>query len=316
MLSGANIGWSVRAMAIVCSLGLIAEVVHAQNADNVVAKLGNVELTVPEVRRLLDAQPPETRAQLVSNPQLLDRFVRTEIFKRALVDEAKAKGFDRRPDVADAMERARDHALVTQYVNEQARPPASYPSEQEVAEAYRTNSNEFAVPTQYRVSQIFLSTGDGTQKKDAEAVRKRIDELAKTVAQKPTEFEPVAKRQSEHKPSADQGGDMGWVALDQMVPEVRAVVSVMKKGEVGKPVRTSSGWHVVKLVDIKPRSPKPLAEVREYIARALRLRKAQENEQKYLDDMIARTPLGVNEIALNRLSAPQVGTAPAPEKKP
>lgn len=314
MPSNLTARWIAFAMAL--GVGLATEVARAQGADNVVAKLGNVELTVPEIKRILDAQPAEARTQLVSNAQLLDRFVRTEIFKRALVDEAKAKGFDRRPDVADAMERAREQALVTQYVNEQARPPASYPSEQEVAEAYRANSNEFSVPTQYRVSQIFLSTGEGAQKKDAEAVRKRTDEIAKTVAQKPAEFDAVAKRQSEHKASADQGGDMGWVALDQMVPEVRALVSEMKKGEVGKPVRTTSGWHIVKLADIKPRSLKPLAEVREYIVRALRLRKAQENEQKYLDDMIARTPLGVNEIALNRLIAPQAGTAPAPEKKP
>ena len=308
--------WIAGAMAVAVGAGLMSEVARAQGSENVVARLGNAELNSAELKRLLDAQPAEMRTQLISNRQLLDRFVRTEMFKRALVEEAKAKGFDRRADVADAMERAREQALVTQYVNEQARPPASYPSEQEVAEAYRTNSNEFAVPTQYRVSQIFLSTGEGTQKKDAEAVRKRIDELAKIVAQKPTEFEAVAKRQSEHKASADQGGDMGWVALDQMVPEVRALVSEMKKGEVGKPVRTTSGWHIVKLADIKPKSLKPLAEVREYIVRALRLRKAQENEQKYLDDMIARTPLGVNEIALNRLLAPQVGTAPAPEKKP
>jgi peptidylprolyl isomerase len=289
---------------------------YAQNAENVVAKLGNVELTITEVRRLLDAQPLETRTQLVSNPQLLDRFVRTEAFKRALIEEARAKGFDRRPEVAEAMERAREQALVTRYMNEQSRPAANYPSEQEVADAYKANVNEFTAPTQYRVSQIYLGTSDSLPRKDAETVKKRIEELAKTVAQKPGDFESIAKKYSEHKASADKGGDLGWVAPDQMVPEVRAIVPELKKGEVSKPVKTSSGWHIVKVVDIKPRSLRPMAEVREYIVRNLRIRKAQENEQKYLDDLIARTPLGVNEIALNRLMAPQVSNAQSPEKKP
>ncbi|MFN0316746.1 MAG: peptidylprolyl isomerase [Burkholderiales bacterium] len=316
MRNKASIYGLVSVLALAAGAGLSPRAGRAQGAENVVARLGNAELNSAEFKRLLDAQPAEARTQLLSNRQLLDRFVRTEMLKRALVEEAKAKGFDRRPDVAEAMERARDQALVTQYVSEQARPAANYPSEQEVAEAYRANSNEFTVPAQYRVSQIFLSTGEGAQKKDAEAVRKRIDELAKIVAQKPAEFESVARRQSEHSASAEQGGDMGWVPLEQMVPEVRALVAEMKKGDVGKPVRTVSGWHIVKLADIKPKSLKPMAEVREYIVRALRLRKAQENEQKYLDDMVARTPLGVNEIALNRLIAPQVSAAPVPEKKP
>ncbi len=310
-----NMNSTGRALGTTVALWVCVVAAHAQNVDNVVAKLGTVELTVPEIRRMLDAQPLETRSQIISNPQLLDRFVRTEIFKRALVEEAKTKGFDRRPDVAEAMERARDQALVTRYVNEQSKPPANYPSEQEVADAYKASSAEFTVPTQYRVGQIFLNA-DGPPKKDPDSVRKRIDELAKIVAQKPTDFESVARRQSEHKPSADQGGDLGWVGLDQMVPEVRAVIQEMKKGNVSKPLRTSSGWHVVKLTDIKPRSLRPLAEVREYIVRGLRLRKAQENEKKYLDEMIVRTPLGVNEISLNRLLAPQVSNAPASEKKP
>lgn len=302
----------VACLAVLASLLQVSEV-SAQNVDNVVAKLGGVELTVPELRRIIDSQPAESRTQLTSNAQLLDRLVRTEVFKRALAEEARAKGFDRRPDIAEALDRARDQVLVARYMTEQSKPPAAYPSEQEVAEAYRAGANEFTVPMQYRVAQIFLGLGEGAQKKDSEAVKRRIDEVAKTLAQKPADFEAIAKRLSEHKSSAEQGGDLGWVVLEQMVPEVKSALQEMKKGELSKPVKTAAGWHLVKLVDTKPKTLRPLTEVRELIVRALRARKAQENEQKFLDDLIARTPLGVNEIALNRL----LTMAPVPaEKKP
>lgn len=304
-------------VALVASAWLAVGPAAAQGVDNVVAKLGGAELTIADVRRMLDSQPAETRGQLTANAGLLDRFIRTEMIKRALADEARAKGFDRRPEVSDAMERARDQALVARYMTEQAKPPAAYPSEAEVAEAYRINSEEFTVPAQYRVSQIFLGFGDGAQKKDPEAVRRRIEEISKSVTAKPADFEAQAKRLSEHKSSADQGGDLGWVTVDQMVPEVRAVVLALKKGELAKPVKTATGWHLLKVADVKPKSLRPLAEVREALVRALRIRKAQENEQKYLDDLIVRTPLGVNEIALNRLLAPAAAIAsPLPEKKP
>lgn len=302
-------------LMVLCLLAMPHSVL-AQSGDNVVAKLGGIELTVTDVRRLLDSQTAEARSQLTGNPQLMDRWVRTEVFRRALSEEARAKGFDRRPDVVEALERARDQVLVTRYVSELSKPPANYPSEQEVAEAYRANSEEFVVPAQYRVAQIYLGNGEGDKK--AEAARRRIEELSKTLTQKPADFEALARKFSEHKPSADQGGDLGWVQLDQMLPEVRAIVAELRKGDLSKPVKTASGWHIVRLTDAKPKTLRPLEEVREPLVRALRLRRAQEIEQKYLDDLIARSPLGVNQIALNRLLAPAApaAPAPAPEKKP
>lgn len=313
MSRGTGIGtFAALALVTVMSLGRS----HAQGIETV-AKLGGAELSVTDLRRLLDAQAPEARAQLTANPQLLDRFVRTEMIKRALAEEARAKGFDRRPEVAEAMDRAREQILVARYMTDQAKPPATYPSEQEVADAYRTNSESFSVPAQYRLSQIYLGLGEGAAKKDPEAVKRRIEELAKSAAAKPAEFEALARRHSEHKSSGDKGGDLGWVTVEQMMAEVRTAVAALGKGELSKPVKTATGWHLIKVVDVKPKSVRPLAEVREALVRALRLRKAQDNEQKYLDDLIARTPLGVNEIALNRLATPPAASAvAAPERKP
>lgn len=313
MRRGSGVGM-VATVVLVASLSLGES--HAQGVETV-AKLGGAELSVTDLRRLLDAQTPEVRAQLTANPQLLDRFVRTEMIKRALAEEARAKGFDRRPEVAEAMDRAREQILVARYMTDQAKPPAAFPSEQEIADAYRTNSESFSLPAQYRLSQIYLGLGEGTAKKDPEAVKRRIEELAKSAAAKPAEFEALAKRHSEHKSSGEKGGDLGWVSVDQMVAEVRTAVAALGKGELSKPVKTATGWHLIRVVDLKPKSLRPLSEVREALVRALRLRKAQDNEQKYLDDLIARTPLGVNEIAINRLATPPAtGAVAAPEKKP
>ena len=291
---------SLSASLVLASAMLLAQPVLAQNSKEVVAKLGSIELTTADVKRLIDSQPPEVRLRLLADAQLLDRLVRTEVFRRALAVEARRKGFDKKPEVAVSMRRAADQALVSRYVTDLSRPPADYPNDKQVLEAYKANRDALTVPAQYHIAQVFVSSPPNADQKTAAAAEKKINDIAR-LAQRNVKFETLAQRSSDHKPSAEKGGDLGWVVLDQMVPEIRDVVTGLKKGGVSKPVRTDAGWHIVKLLDQKPASVRPFPEVKDELARLLRVRKAQENERKYLDELVARTPLGVNEIALNKL---------------
>jgi len=266
--------------------------------DEVVAKLGGTELKLSDVRRLLAAQSPEAREQALKSPELMDRLVRTETFRRALLAEARAKGWDKRPEIAEQMERASEQALVQAYVNDAARPPASYPSEDELVEAYRANEAEFRTPRQFRVAQIYIAAGDAAR---AETARRKAEDLSRRARAKDADFAALARSESEHKTSAGAGGDMGWIAENDLTPEIRSALTALDKGDVSFPVRTAQGWHVIKLLDIKPAGVKPFAEVRESLAAALRLRRAKENERRYLGEIATKDSLVVNEIALGRL---------------
>ena len=282
---------------------LCAPLVSAQTSDDVVAKLGGTEIRVSDLQRLIETQPPEVRDQLLKSPPVLDRLVRTEVYRRALIEEARGKGWDKRPDVAVQMERAREQVLVTSYMNELAKPPADFPGEQELAAAYNANQAEFAIPRQFRVAQIFVAVTKDAPKADAEKLRKKAEDIAKRAQSKDADFARLAQANSDHKASAEQGGDLGWMAERDMIPEMRSLIPTLAKGEVGKPVRTEQGWHVIKSLDLKPAGVRPLAEVRVQLTAAMRQRLAQENEKRYLDRMAEQTPVAVNEIALGTLRA-------------
>jgi parvulin-like peptidyl-prolyl isomerase len=273
----------------------------AQSTDDVVAKLGAAEIRVSDLQKLLETQPPEVRDQVLKSPQALDRLVRTEVYRRALIEEARTKGWDKRPDVALQMERAREQALLTSYMNDLARPPTDFPGEAELTAAYNANQAEFAAPRQFRVAQIFVAVPKDAAKADVDKLRKKAEDVFKRAQAKEADFSRLAQANSDHKASAEQGGDLGWMAERDMIPEMRALLPTLAKGEVGKPVRTEQGWHVIKLLDLKPAGVKPLAEVRTQLAAALRQRLAQENEKRYLDKLAEQTPLAVNEIALGKL---------------
>ncbi len=287
----------------ICLVGALhATALQAQDpGDDVVAKLGTVEVRLSDLQKLLESQPREVREQLLQSPQALDRLVRTEVFRRALLVEARAKGWDKRPEVIAQMDRAREQALLSGYVNDVSRPPADYPGEQELIAVYNVNQAEFTVPKQFRVAQIFVAVPKDAPKADADRLRKKAEDIVKRAQSKEVDFARLAQANSDHKPSAEHGGDLGWLAEREMIAEIKAVILSLAKGEVSKPVRTEQGWHIVRLVDIKPPSVRPLAEVRAQLVQALRQRRAQELERKYMDDLVDKTPLAVNEIALGKL---------------
>ena len=289
----------------VVSMALALAVAPTFAADKlpsgVVARMGDVELRADELRSIVDSLPPEAKVQLATAPQELARIIRLEVLRRALAAEARGKGWDKRPEVVTQMERAREQMLVATYMNSVARPPEGFPSDTEVKAAYDQNAASFAVPKQYRISQLFvLVPADGDKAAVTKAQAKAAD-LATKAKAKGADFNALAKGASEHAESASKGGDMGWVAENALIPELRDSVSRLAKGEIAGPIKSPQGWHVVRLDDVREKSTRPLAEVRDQIASAMRMRKAQETEQAYLTFMTNKTPVSINEAELAKL---------------
>jgi len=285
------------------SLVWISSSVCAQQAaaeDPVVGKMGNVEIKASDIRRIIDAQPPDLRKQLTGASEL-DRLVRSELVRQSLLTEARSKGWDRKPDVALMMERARDQALLQMYVSNLARPPTEYPAEDDIRKAYEANRSTFVVPAQFNLAQIFIASPEDADKATAAAAQRKAMELAAKAKANGADFAKLAKENSEQADSAPKGGDIGWVTAAQMLPETRSVVEKLDKGEVAGPFRTSNGWHVVKLLDRKATSTRSLAEVHDGIANQLRTRRAQDIERSYIEALISRTQPSVNQSELSKL---------------
>ena len=259
------------------------------NPAEVIVRMGDLSLTRAEVQQLADANPAEARSAVA-----LERLVRTEIIRRAVAAEARRQGFDKRPEVAARMEQAARQALVTAYVNDLSRPPETFPSEEQLRQAYEANKAALQTPRQYRLSQIYVAGTDDT-------ARKRAEDLAREVRRRGADFAAVARRASQHAASAAQGGDMGWLAEADLQPAVREAVEKASKGDIVGPVQGPEGWHVLRVADRKEPEAASFEQVRDSLRNTLRLRRAAEIEAAYLDGLLARTPVTVNGIALEEM---------------
>ncbi|KFN01954.1 peptidylprolyl isomerase PrsA [Bacillus clarus] len=82
-----------------------------------------------------------------------------------------------------------------------------------------------------------------------------------------TSFEELAKQQSQDPGSKDNGGDLGYFGAGKMAPEFEKAAYKLKVGEISNPVKSSDGYHIIKLTDKK--ELKPYDEVKGSIRKSL-----------------------------------------------
>lgn len=142
-------------------------------------------------------------------------------------------------------------------------------SPQDVERRYNDNIEQYSTPEQVHASHILLKTekAEAAVRKQAEAV------LAK--ARAGADFAELATRYSEDEGSAKQGGDLDYFGRGQMVPEFEQAAFSLEPGSISDLVKSSYGFHIIKVIDKRPALTRSLDEVRQAITDQLQLERAQ-----------------------------------------
>lgn len=161
-------------------------------------------------------------------------------------------------------------------------------TDQQIAAYYKDNTDQFMRPEQRRASHI-LFTG-----KDAEAKAKKA--LAEINGGK--SFADVAKAESADTFSAKKGGDLGWNekgVYDKAFD--KALFAINKTGEVVGPIKSSFGYHLIKLTGIKPGAVKSLDEVKDQVRDKL--------AKKAADDLFYKKQDKIEQLAFENANSLQ-----------
>ena len=135
----------------------------------------------------------------------------------------------------------------------------------EAKEHYEKNRSTFAIGEQVRIRHILVSKDDEKLARDLVA---RLD--------KGEAFGDLAKRYSKDDFTKTKGGQLGWVEKGQMRwPAMEKAAFGAKVGQVVGPVKTSEGWHVVRVDDINARTEQDFETVKPRIKNILYAQKIQ-----------------------------------------
>jgi peptidyl-prolyl cis-trans isomerase D len=152
---------------------------------------------------------------------------------------------------------------------------------QDVQDAYQDNIDQYTTPEQIHATHILLKTGEG--KKD-EDVRKRADALLAKV-KAGADFAALARQFSEDASNKEKGGDLGFFGRGQMVPQFEEAAFALEPGQTSEVMKTTYGFHIIRMIEKKPGAVKSLNEVRPQIEDQLRWERAQQQAERIAEEI-------------------------------
>jgi peptidyl-prolyl cis-trans isomerase SurA len=149
-------------------------------------------------------------------------------------------------------------------------------SREDARKFYEAHKEEFKSPGMVRLGQILIST----EKRKPEEAEKRANEaLAELKAGQ--RFAEVAKKYSDG-PSAEQGGDVGFVKEGALAPDIAAAVAKLDLNEFSNPIQTKYGYIILKVLErFSPGIPR-FEEVEQRVNEALYDQRMQPGLREYL----------------------------------
>lgn len=142
-------------------------------------------------------------------------------------------------------------------------------TEEQVQAYFDLNKKDYGTPKRVSARHILFKVEPGAEQDGGEAARKKaLEVLADARAGK--DFAELAKKYSDDPGSKTNGGDLGFFARDKMVKPFSDAAFAMKIGQVSDPVKTTFGWHIIKVEAIEEAKEPNLAEAAEQIRSKLK----------------------------------------------
>lgn len=151
-------------------------------------------------------------------------------------------------------------------------------------------TERFTEPPQVQLRQLMLEIPAGADEEKRAAIRDRAQQLAKEA--RTGDFAELAREHSDHKPTAEAGGEVGWVARDALDDSLAEAAFAVEEGGVSDPVELPTAVYVLKVEGTRESRARPLDEVREVIETSLRADKGRELARRAADEDVSKIATG------------------------
>jgi len=148
-------------------------------------------------------------------------------------------------------------------------------TEDAVRERYQEHASDFTTPEERHARHILIQVPSDASPEKVETAEKKAEDILARI-RKGESFAELAKKYSQDPGSAKEGGDLGFFGRGVMDKAFEKAAFALKVGEVSEPVRTTFGFHIIKLEGIRGGERKPFEQVRAQLERDLKRQKAED----------------------------------------
>jgi peptidyl-prolyl cis-trans isomerase D len=165
-------------------------------------------------------------------------------------------------------------------------------TEDALHKAYDDDRDRFQTMEERHARHILISIENG----DEEAARAKAASIAERL-RKGEDFAKLASELSADAGTKAQGGDLGWIARGVLPGPLEDALFGLQAGAISDPVKSDSGFHVIRVDEIRPATARPFEEVRDELAADLKTRRAEQLFYDRANRLADRSFDAYNELA-------------------
>lgn len=217
---------------IFCSFLMTYSSFSQEMINTTLIKIDDKEISKEEFQRIYDKNKTNlSTGEVTSVNEYLDLFINFKL----KVFEAEKLGLDTTSDFLNEFEGYKKQLASPYLVDKSA-------NEEVIKEAYERMQYEM------RASHILIKIpNEGFPADTLFAYEKAMDIRRRILKGEP--FEIVAKGSSDDPSVKNNGGDLGYFTVFQMIYPFETAIYNSQIGEISKPVKTRFGYHIVKVTD-------------------------------------------------------------------
>lgn len=241
----------LKPLALAAFLTATSIIAQAQDGD-VVARVDGHEITKADVAVAEDMFGPQLGA--MPEDAKLSVIVNALIELRIVSEAARGAGVTEQEDYKRQMAFFDEQTLRSLYVDQQV---AASVTDEAVRSVYDQHVSSLPAILERRLRHILVA--------DQDKARGIVAALGDGES-----FAELAEKHSLDAVSKANGGDLGFVAEEQIMPEIEAAVASLEVGEFTRdPVKTAFGFHVVLLEEVRDRPAPAFEELAPQIRQSL-----------------------------------------------
>jgi peptidyl-prolyl cis-trans isomerase C len=261
----------------------------AAPGETVLVWIGEDKITPATVQARLDELPEQVKSTFAS-PEGKQRLLERIVEERVWLAAAQKKGVQDRAEIKRQLDQQRRDLLVRTYVNEiMAANPA--PSDSEARAWYDSHLQDYQLPATVTLSHIQTRT---------ETSARRVKQYARAGQ----DWKKLAATHSTDSLTRNNGGALGSATREGVFgsigaqPAIAETAFAIGAGKIGGPIKTSRGWHVIKVDAVKEASVRPFEQVRGGIVRQLGGQRQQEFYNAKLGEIRGELRVAPDSVAI------------------
>ncbi|OGT06165.1 MAG: hypothetical protein A2103_02815 [Gammaproteobacteria bacterium GWF2_41_13] len=150
-----------------------------------------------------------------------------------------------------------------------------HPTLSQLKDFYQSNIAAYTIPRQWQIQYINLPLPTQETQKQLDAENQLINTITQQI-KSGTDFIKLIQQYSDDKSTAVDVKQLAWINAGQVTDVIRDALMKMKIGDISVPIRTSQGYQILKVINVKPEKILSFDQVKDKITQAYCQQKAEQ----------------------------------------